>query len=66
MEVAELIEGNQIKAKLNGEQTAEMVNFACRRPKKNAEAIMNQGRKILCLDGADADEMVRIAILQEV
>lgn len=58
MEVAHVLEGNQIKAKLNGDQTAEMVNFACRRPMRNANAIMNQGRKILCLDdAADAKQM---------
>ena len=59
MEVANVMEGNTMKVKLNGEQTAEMVNFACRRPKGNAESIVTHGRRILCLDGPDATEMVR-------
>lgn len=50
MEVAVILPGNHMKGKLNPKQTQIMVDFACRQPKQNAEAIQNGGRQILGLD----------------
>lgn len=40
--------------KLNPNQTAAMIRFACRRPNLNAESISNYGPGVLQLDSANS------------
>jgi len=49
-EVCRVVEGQQIKRKLSGEQTSEMIKFACRSPWENANSIVGDGKGLLGLN----------------
>lgn len=53
MEVCEVIPGQQVKKKLTPSEVQKMVDFACRRPKLNADSIANDGKAILGLNTPD-------------
>jgi len=48
-ELATVLPGQSFKGKLLDEQTREMITYACRRPKQNAESIVGEGLSILGL-----------------
>jgi len=44
-----VLPGQSFKGKLLDEQTREMITYACRRPRQNAESIVGEGLSILGL-----------------
>ncbi|KAI0631492.1 Piwi-domain-containing protein [Trametes polyzona] len=48
-EVCEIVPGQAYRGKLDGEQTASMIRFACNPPEFNGEAIVNHGFDLLGL-----------------
>ncbi|KAF9765825.1 hypothetical protein IL306_001815 [Fusarium sp. DS 682] len=50
-EFLEIQPGQSVKAKLNGAESTDMVNFACRTPYANALSITTDARQTLGLDG---------------
>ncbi|CAZ85927.1 unnamed protein product [Tuber melanosporum] len=48
-ELATVLPGQSFKGKLLDEQTREMITYACRRPRQNAESIVGEGLSILGL-----------------
>lgn len=50
-ELVEIQPGQRAKAKLTGDETTVMLNFACRTPFANAVSITTDGRQTLELDG---------------
>lgn len=49
-EMATVLPGQAYGNKLMDEQTAQMIKYACRRPKKNAELIVGEGLSSLGLN----------------
>ncbi|KAF4345698.1 putative argonaute like post-transcriptional gene silencing QDE-2 protein [Fusarium beomiforme] len=49
-EFLEILPGQSVKAKLNGAESTDMVNFACRTPYANALSITTDARQTLGLD----------------
>jgi hypothetical protein len=49
-ELATVLPGQSFKGKLLEDQTREMIKYACRPPKQNAEFIVNDGLDILGLN----------------
>ncbi len=49
-ELCTLVPGQPVKAKLDNEESQNMINFACRVPPENAVSITTSARKILGLD----------------
>lgn len=52
-EFVEIQPGQVVKAKLTGEETTQMLGFACRKPAINAFSITTEGRQTLGLDDGD-------------
>ena len=48
-EACQVLPGQPLGKKLSPDETRLMIEFACRQPKANADSIMGEGRKILCL-----------------
>lgn len=54
-----VIPGQASMKKLDPEQTAEMIRFACRRPHLNAQSITSDGLAVLGLDANSNSTLVR-------
>jgi len=46
-DLCELLPGNAYRGLLSGDQTTNMINFACRKPKQNRDLILKEGLKLL-------------------
>src|SRR4051812_35426868 len=57
-EACELLPGQVVKRRLDGNQTKEMLDFACRRPWLNGDSIVGDGKAVLGLN-AQNDVLVR-------
>jgi eukaryotic translation initiation factor 2C len=52
VEVGHVLSGQNIKRKLNPDQTQNMIKFACRKPFESGLSIVSGGREILGLNPA--------------
>lgn len=57
-EVCEVLPGQQVKKKLTPSEVQKMVDFACRRPKLNADAIARDGKVVLGLNAPEKAGLV--------
>jgi eukaryotic translation initiation factor 2C len=53
-EACKVAPGQEAKKKLSPNQTRAMIEFACRRPKANADSIVGDGKKVLVLSSANS------------
>jgi eukaryotic translation initiation factor 2C len=52
-EVCEALPGQQMRRKLGPDETRAMIEFACRKPKANADNILQDGQSVLGLSSPD-------------
>lgn len=57
-EACMVVKGQASGKKLTPDQTRTMIEFACRRPKANADSIVGDGRKVLALTPPDNTVLV--------
>ncbi|KAI1326725.1 ribonuclease H-like domain-containing protein [Xylariaceae sp. FL0255] len=61
-ELVEIIDGQPLRRKTTADETRDMIQEACRKPKENASSIAGTGREVLGLNGNDALRIFGVSV----